>query len=436
MPNIISTPRGMDDLLPEEMKIKRWIEEEIRNCFFLYGYEEIETPTIEFYELFEAKSGEEIRERMFVFEDKHKRKLVLRPEMTASVARLVASKLKTFTLPIRLGYIADCYRYDEPQWGRKRRFWQGGFELIGSDKLAADAEILIISNDVFNRLNIKNHYFKIGHVGILRSIMEEYKISEQVQDKVLSLMDQKKYEQAFSLIKEKSGNIDTKDLIKTIELLLSISGESNEVFKKGHEILFSWPMVLKKLENLEEIINIAIESGVNSTFNVNLAFARGLEYYTGMIFEQYASSSSLALNGGGRYDKLISLFGGKDTPAVGCAIGITRIQEYLIEEKIYPKNDKKKKIIAFSIDENTIGYLLKVLQEFRRMGIGVKVDISKKKLSSIIENYSKLGYKYLIIAGLEEKESKTISIRDLEERTQIKINLENLEEYIKGKLFK
>ncbi len=435
MPNIISTPRGMDDLLPEEMKIKRWIEEEIRKCFFLYGYEEIETPTIEFYELFEAKSGEEIRERMFVFEDKHKRKMVLRPEMTAPVARLVATKLKNSPLPLRLGYIADCYRYDEPQWGRKRRFWHGGFELIGSDKPIADAEILIISNDVFNRLNIKNHYFKIGHVGILRSIMEEYKISEEVQDKVLSLMDQKKYEQAFSLIKKSNEDKNIKDLIEIIERLLNISGEINEVFKKGHEILSSWPVALKKLENLEEIINIAIESGVSNVFNVKLAFARGLEYYTGMIFEQYVPDSSLALNGGGRYDKLISLFGGKDTPAVGCAIGITRLQEYFISKKIYPK-DSKKKMVAFSISDDSVGYLLKVLQEIRKLGIGAEIDISKKKISSIIEHYSKLGYKYLIIAGPEEKESNTISLRDLEKKEQIRIKLENLEEYIKEKLFK
>jgi histidyl-tRNA synthetase len=435
MPNIIFTPRGMEDILPEEMKIKRWIEEEIRKCFFLYGYEEIETPTVEFYELFEAKSGEEIRERMFVFEDKHKRKVVLRPEMTAPVARLVATKLKNSPLPLRLGYIADCYRYDEPQWGRKRRFWHGGFELIGSDKPIADAEILIISNDVFNRLNIKNHYFKIGHVGILRSIMEEYKISEEIQDRVLSLMDQKKYEQAFSLIKQSNEDKNTKDLIEIIEKLLNISGETNEVFKKGHEILSSWPIALKKLENLEEIINIAIESGVSNAFNVNLAFARGLEYYTGMIFEQYVPDSSLALNGGGRYDKLISLFGGKDTPAVGCAIGITRLQEYFISKKIYPK-DSKKKIVAFSISEDSVGYLLKVLQEIRKLGIGVEIDISKKKISSIIEHYSKLGYKYLIIAGPEEKESNTISLRDLEKKEQIRIKLENLEEYIKEKLFK
>jgi len=154
-----------------------------------------------------------------------------------------------------------------------------------------------------------------------------------------------------------------------------------------------------------------------------------------MIFEQYVPDSSLALNGGGRYDKLISLFGGKDTPAVGCAIGITRLQEYFISKKIYPK-DSKKKIVAFSISEDSVGYLLKVLQEIRKLGIGVEIDISKKKISSVIEHYSKLGYKYLIIAGPEEKESNTISLRDLEKKEQIRIKLENLEEYIKEKLFK
>ncbi len=155
------TPRGMDDLLPEEFAVKQRIVDVIREVYRLYCYEEVETPTLEYLELFEAKSGEEIRHRMFIFTDQHGRRLVLRPEVTASVARLVASKLSKRPMPLRLGYIADCYRYDEPQWGRRRRFWHSGLELFGSKDPSSDAEIILASRNVFERLGIRNSYFKL-----------------------------------------------------------------------------------------------------------------------------------------------------------------------------------------------------------------------------------------------------------------------------------
>ena len=178
----VDTPRGMDDLLPDEVALKRRIEDVIRDVFRLYGYLEVETPTIEYYELFAAKSGEEIRARMFDFLDKAGRRLVLRPEVTASIARLVSTKLKAWPLPIRLGYIADCYRYDEPQWGRRRRFWQGGFELLGSRSPLADAEILQVSHDVFDRIGLGDHFFRVGHVGILRNLLAKERVDESNQD--------------------------------------------------------------------------------------------------------------------------------------------------------------------------------------------------------------------------------------------------------------
>ncbi|MEM2004127.1 MAG: ATP phosphoribosyltransferase regulatory subunit, partial [Nitrososphaerota archaeon] len=115
----LSPPRGMDDILPDEMPLHRRLLETVRQLFRLYGYREVETPTVEYFELFAVKSGEDILGHMYVFKDAHGRQLVLRPEMTAPIARLVAGKLSRSPLPIRLGYIADCYRLDEPQWGRR-----------------------------------------------------------------------------------------------------------------------------------------------------------------------------------------------------------------------------------------------------------------------------------------------------------------------------
>ena len=139
---MFKTVRGMRDFLPEEAEKMRYVEEAARETAKLYGFEEIITPVLESYELLSAKAGEELRERMYVFEDLGGRKIALRPEFTASIARLVATTLRNYPKPLRLVYVGRLYRYDEPQFGRYREFWQSNYELIGSDKPEADVEIL------------------------------------------------------------------------------------------------------------------------------------------------------------------------------------------------------------------------------------------------------------------------------------------------------
>ncbi|MCS7135803.1 MAG: histidine--tRNA ligase [Nitrososphaerota archaeon] len=415
----LSTVRGMDDILPEEMAVKRAIEDVIRKIFKVYGYQEIETPTVEHYEIFEVKSGEEIRERMFTFVDKSGRKLVLRPEMTAPVARLVATKLKSAPLPIRLGYIADCYRYDEPQWGRKRRFYHGGFELFGSSSPAADAEIIQVSSDVFNAIGLKEYFFKVGHVGTLRSLMEASNMTEAEQDIVLSLLDRKRIDEALSLMEECEEK-------KVIEKLVNISGNSEEVLKEGYDLMSSWDKAVKALDNLSEIIDIARSAGVDSKIIVDLGFARGLAYYTGFIFEQYLPGVDIAFNGGGRYDRLTEIFGGKSLPAVGCAIGITRIQQYIVE-KIGTQgfNTSKVNALLVSIGENSLRYAVKVAATIRAMGIALELDVTEKKIPAAIEYCEKKGIRWLVIVGEREVQKNTVSIKDLQTRTQTEVKLDD-----------
>lgn len=415
----LSTVRGMDDFLPKEMAVKRAIEDVVRKIFNKYGYQEIETPTVEHYEIFEVKSGEEIRERMFTFVDKSGRKLVLRPEMTAPVARLVATKLKSAPLPIRLGYIADCYRYDEPQWGRKRRFYHGGFELFGSSSPAADAEIIQVSKDVFNAIGLKEHFFKVGHVGTLRSLMEASGMAEAEQDIVLSLLDRKKVSEALSFMEE----CDEK---KVIEKLVNISGDAKEVLKKGCDLTSSWDKATKAIDNLREIIDIARSAGVDSKIIVDLGFARGLAYYTGFIFEQYIPGIDIAFNGGGRYDKLTEIFGGKPLPAVGCAIGITRIQQYIVE-KVGTQgfNTSKVDALLVNVGEESLRYAARVAAAIRAMGTTVELDVTEKRIPAAIEYCEKKGIRWLVIVGEREVQQNTVTIKDLQTRMQVEIKLDD-----------
>jgi len=422
----LDTPRGMDDLLPREVALKRRIEDVIREVFKLYGYLEVETPTVEYYELFALKSGEEIRERMFDFIDKGGRRVVLRPEVTASIARLVASKLKAAAPPLRLGYIADCYRYDEPQWGRRRRFWQGGFELIGSKDPLADAEILEVSYEVFNRIGLRDQYFKVGHIGILREILRSYHVDEEVQDRILTLLDRKMVVEAFDLMKE--NGVD-EDGVQVIRELMKLEGtDLRRILADASNLLSPWKEACKDLEDLCEIIDLAREGGVESRIVVSLGLARGLEYYTGFIFEQSVPDIRIALNGGGRYDNLIELFGGKPTPAVGCAIGITRIMQYILEKKAEETPTPfRPKILLASVGDVSKKYVMRVARILRDMGFGIEVEVLSRKLPSAIEYALKSGMKFMVIVGGREEAEEKISIRYLELRRQVELPLSDRE---------
>ncbi|MEM2847124.1 MAG: histidine--tRNA ligase [Nitrososphaerota archaeon] len=417
---ILDTPRGMDDLLPDEMALKRRIEDVIREVFALYGYLEVETPTVEYYELFAAKSGEEIRERMFDFVDKAGRRLVLRPEVTASIARLIATKLKAWPLPLRLGYIADCYRYDEPQWGRRRRFWQGGFELIGSDSPLADAEILQVSHDVFNRIGLREHFFKVGHVGILRKMLGSEGVNEDKQDVILSMIDRGMLEQAIGYAREVGA---TDEAAEAIKRLASLSGSGQEVFQQAEDILSPWDESRRCLERLREIVEVAEEGGVSSRIIICPGMARGLSYYDGFIFEQGVGDIQISLNGGGRYDKLIELFGGKPTPAVGCAIGITRIMQYIMDRGVEKPRPQRPKIFLAWVSGASSGYVMRVAHALRRIGYSVEVDVRGRKMPAAIEYALKNGMRYLVIIGEREEEEGKISIKDLERGIQQEVSL-------------
>jgi len=199
MPNF-QTVRGMRDLMPEEAETLNFVSCKARETAQLYSYREVVTPVVEPYELLSAKSGEEIRQRMFTFKDLGDRTVALRPEFTASIARLATTALKTEPKPLRIFSVGSVYRYDEPQRGRYREFWQSNFELLGSDKAEADAETILLTNNLMKATGLQNYSFKIGHIGILRGMLNQKGIDDKTQNAILQLMDKKGYDKALELV--------------------------------------------------------------------------------------------------------------------------------------------------------------------------------------------------------------------------------------------
>lgn len=419
---------GMRDTLPEDLEKRRYVIDVIRTMTRIYGYDEVETPVIESSDLLSAKAGDEIRHRMYVFTDLGGRKVALRPEMTAPVARIVATKLRAKTKPLRLAYVANCFRYDNPQMGRYREFWQAGFELFGSNRPETDVEILTISTDLMERLSFRNYSFKIGHVGILRGVLNQEGVSEENQGTVMGFIDKGKQSTALKFLMELNVS---KRGIEVAKKLLQLKGKNiNKILSDGEKALNNYETGYEALANLKDILDLLTTSDIKVPLTVDLGFARGIEYYTGMIFEVYTPKLNIALNGGGRYDKLIELFGGEPTPAVGCAPGIDRIVLAMNKQDLFQKKIVEKRILVVPVNAKLSAKAFAISSQLRQADFHVETDVLGKGIKKALSYANTKGHTFVVIVAPKELAEGNVIIRDMRKEVQQEVPIDKVTEVL------
>ena len=424
--------RGMRDFLPEEARLMRFIEGKARETASLYGYKEIITPVVESYELVAAKAGEEVRLRMYAFEDLGGRKVALRPEFTASVARLVATTLRNEPKPLRLFCVGSLYRYDEPQKGRFREFWQSNFELMGSDKPEADAEILLLTNRLMKSVGLKNITFKVGHVGVLRGVLSREKLAEEVQNQIMQRMDKKLYEEALKIVQNAGAS---ERGVRTLQSLIGLKGEDTvKVLEEMKRTVKDYAEAAEAVENLGEILGLVAQAGEKLDITVDAGFARGLEYYTGMIFEVYAPELDIALAGGGRYNRLVELFGGEPTPAVGVAHGIDRIMLALQEQKAKVNLKETQPVIVIPVSGNLNAEALKIAEMLRAENVPVELEVMRRKVSKALEDADRKGASHVVIVGEKELKEGAVVLKDMQKKEQTTVKIGELAKTLKTQI--
>ena len=418
----------MRDFLPKDAERMRHVEWVSRELAQLYGYEEVITPVVESYGLLAAKSGEEIRERMYAFKDLGGRKVALRPEFTASVARLVATKMMIEPKPMRLFCVGSLYRYDEPQYGRFREFWQANYELVGSEKPEADAEILTLTNDLMERLGLRNYRFKIGHVGILRGILSEEEVTEEQQNRIMQLLDKKLWKETLTVAQESGAS---QNCLATLKKVFETRGkDAFQVLKRAKETVQDYEKAVAAVENLREIVELTGESGIKLEVMIEAGFARGLEYYTGIIFEPYVPEIEIALSGGGRYDKLIELFGGEPTPAVGVAQGVDRIVLAMKKQRIPSKTAREKRVVVIPVDEKFRAKAMELSSMLRGAGLSVEVEVMGRTVSKALSDADRRSVAHAVIVGPEELKEEKVVLREMKKREQRVVEIKSLSKEI------
>jgi len=402
-------PRGTRDFGPEDTERRLAIESRLAAVLDASGYARIQLPSFEHTELFTAKSGAEITGHLYVFSDKGGRSLCLRPEATAQVARYYSSELRTRPKPVRVYYLGSMFRYERPQRGRFREFTQLGVELLGAAGAAADAEVIQLAHDSLEGAGFK-FKLEVSHLGVLKSLLEDAGVEGDAQDKLLGLIDK--------------GDISKLEKLKggsKIKKLLDVSGSSKKI-KDARKLAAGCEGALAALGELEEVLTIL--DAVDVSYSLDFGIARGLAYYTGTVFEARAEGLGAQdqIAGGGRYDNLVKLFGGPETPAVGFAFGFDRLEEAALEQKLDFGSRPKPVLIAAVTNEN-IADAARIAKKLRAEGLSATLEVSGRKLSKVLEAASAAGVERVVIVGARELAAGEAVVKDMTAGTQESVKL-------------
>ncbi|BCS91953.1 histidine--tRNA ligase [Metallosphaera javensis (ex Sakai et al. 2022)] len=418
--------RGMEDYFDADSKVIRWIEDSFRETAEIAGYKEAMTPIVEDFELFSLKGGEELRNTMYVFKDKGDREVALRPEITPSIVRLYLNSLQHYPKPLRIFYIGRVYRYDEPQQGRYREFRQAGVELLGSDSIMADIEVLHLLENFYRKIHLKDKIsIKINNIGIFRIIFNYLSLNDQVQEHLLHLLDKGKIEEAEKILGEK---ISENSKIRRFVQILITNGKSvklNEVMDEAEKT--EVPELKNEIEKLRLLSDVL--SSLNLNHTLDFGFVRGLAYYTGPIFEAVKKDLPFSIAGGGRYDSLVEVYGGNRTPAVGFAIGIERTM-YAIDRDKMKLNPEVPVIAVVALDMSVIPHALTVVSMLRDRGFVTILNNKEISLSKLVPFYAEQGFTHLVIIGQKEVTSGKVTVRNLIKREQLSAELKELPDMI------
>jgi len=400
--------RGFRDIFEEDACKLHEVSHRAEELARRWGFERAFFPALERFALFAAKSGEEIRRTMFVFKDKAGREVALRPEATASVVRAYLHSLRGKPKPIKLFTIVNVFRYDEPQFGRYREFYQADFEVLGSQSALADAELITMLHEYYTELKI-DHYIIVGSVRALRGVLEREGIEGEEQDKVLHFIDKGELQKALDLVKEKAKNPEK--AVNVIETLATTEG-GPEVIDLGIDLLrkeYGSPELLDDLKKLLEYL----PEDVLEACKIRLGFARGLAYYTGLIYEVKIPGFPVSVAGGGRYDLLAQVYGNEALPATGFAIGLDRTALAVNKRCL-----RKLETMVIPLSEEASRAALEVQRALASLGFNSTLMDEIKTVKKALSYASSLGVKWAVIIGKKELERGYVSVKNLEKGVQ------------------
>jgi len=415
-------PRGTRDFPPEEMRLRTWLFGHFREVARQFAFEEYDTPVLEAEALYVRKAGEEITGQLYNFEDKGGRKVALRPEMTPSLARLVLGKGRSLSLPIRWFSIPQCWRYERMTRGRKREHFQWNMDVFGVAGVTAEAELLAAIASFFRRLGLSEDDvgIRVSSRGVLHAVLtEKLGVPDEHFAAVCVLVD-KLEKLPREAIEEDLAALGLEGaLVDEILAALSLRSldELATVLGPEHKVVVE----------LNELFALAEAYGIADWLVFDASIVRGLAYYTGVVFEAFDRGATLrAICGGGRYDRLLSTFGGKDIPACGFGFGDVVIVELLKDKGLLPELRRAVDDVVFSFSESLRPDAVRIAAMLRKSGRSVDLVLESKKAKWAFKHADRAGAGRMILVAPEEWARGVVKVKDLATGEQREARLEQL----------
>ncbi len=439
-------PKGTRDFLPEQMFRRQFVMDTVKDIFERYGYQPLETPSIEKLEVLSGKYGDEGETLIFkvlkrgtglesLIRDKKDfvvreyGELVdeaLRYDLTVPLSRVVAMYQNELVFPFKRYQIQPVWRADRPQRGRYREFYQCDADTVGTGSMLADAETIAIIYDVLSTLGFKQFKIRINNRKILNGILQHSGLPPEKGNSVFIAIDKLDKVGMDGVKKELRDRSVTDEQINKIFKVLEITGQPSQILTELTGSFSKFAALNEGAEELSQIVSYLSDLGIpEANYKIDLYLARGLGYYTGPIYESVVEEPNIgSLSGGGRYDKLIGMFLGRDIPATGVAFGIERIIDVMTQLDMFPETTTNTEVLVTLFDAETMNASLRLTQQLRRAGIKAEhyFELTKIKKQFAYANRKKIPF--VAIIGPDEMAASQVTIKNMETGEQKLLPLE------------
>ncbi|MCS7047296.1 MAG: histidine--tRNA ligase [Gemmataceae bacterium] len=415
------TLKGFRDYLPDLMIPREWMLEQARKVYRSYGFAPIDTPALEYADILLGKGGAETDKQLYRFTDHGGRDVALRFDLTVPFARFAAEHIATLGVPFKRYHMGPVWRGENTQRGRYREFWQCDFDTIGTTSNAADVETALVIHDLMTALGMERFEIRINNRLLLNGVLQQFGLSE-LAAAVLRTLDKlpKIGREATSVELVRSVGITSEQANKVLDLA-STSGTNAEVLDRVEHDFGSQPQVAEGLARLRQLLDAAREAGIpERRLRIDLAICRGLDYYTGTIYETFLTDLPQigSVCSGGRYDDLASLYTRQKLPGVGASLGLDRLLAALEELQLLTKVSTPAPVLVVQFSPDYIGRYQALARQLRADGIGVDVFPEPKKIGAQLQYAEKRGFRLAVIAGPDEFTQGVCKLKDLAQRAE------------------
>lgn len=433
MSSLSSQPyKGTRDYYPEDKRVQNYIFNVWKKSAESFGYEEYGAPLLEALEVYTAKSGQELAgEQTYAFTDRGNREVAIRPEMTPSISRMVAARRQEMAYPARLYSIANFMRYERPQRGREREFWQLNVDIFGVDSVQADAEVITYGSHMLKAFGASDEMYtiRINNRKVINIMMSDYLGLNAIQSQLMMKLFDRKNKISNEEFRDQAIDIFSQDAapqgLQNISTLLTI----NSFDSLPKQLLEN-----EDVQELKELFSLIKNAGIkNAQFDITLM--RGLDYYTGTVFEFFDNhpDNNRSLFGGGRYDGLVGLFGADPLSAVGFAPGLTTTELFLTSHNLLPELKSSTDVYIVVLGEDTLEGANRFAQKLRAEGVKAELDITSRKIDKQIRTAIKKNIPFMIFVGKEELESESYSLKDTSSSEEQKLSFERIVSTVKDR---